>query len=209
MRARTWRIIAVIALASSALAAGLLTSGARAGGATARAVLHNKFGDAIGVVKFIQQGDLVLVKADGLDFPSSQTAGFKGFHIHANGVCDPTSVDPATQAVVPFFSAGGHYNPTSVTHGNHGGDMPVLQVNADGSAWSRFKTDHFDVAEIVGRAVIVHAAADNFGNVPVGGGATQYTPNSTGTTNATATGLTANTGNAGARYACGVIEAAD
>jgi Cu-Zn family superoxide dismutase len=84
--------------------------------------------------------------------------------------------------------------------------MPSLQVNADHSAWSRFRTDHFDVDEIVGRAVIVHAGADNFGNVPVGSGATQYTPNSTGTTNATATGLTANTGNAGARYACGVIE---
>jgi len=83
------------------------------------------------------------------------------------------------------------------------------QVNADGSAWTRFKTDHFKVADIVGRAVIVHALADNFGNVPVGSGATQYVPNSTGTTNATATGLTANTGNAGPRYACGVIESGD
>ena len=85
--------------------------------------------------------------------------------------------------------------------------MPVLQVNADGSAWTRFKTDHFKVGNVIGRAVIVHALADNFGNVPVGDGATQYKPNSIGTTNATATGLTANTGNAGARYACGVIVA--
>jgi len=209
MSARTWRVIAVIALASSVIAGGLLTSGANADDVTAKAVLHNKFGDKIGVVKFIQQGDLVLVKADGLDFPSSLTAGFKGFHVHATGICNPEAVDPATGATVPFFTAGGHYNPTSVTHGSHGGDMPILQVNADGSAWSRFKTDHFDVDEIIGRAVIVHAGADNFGNVPVGAGATQYTPNSTGTTNATATGLTANTGNAGARYACGVIKADD
>jgi len=207
MSNRAWRMVAIIALAASALAAGLLTSGANAGHATARAVLHNKFGDEIGTVKFIQQGDLVLVKADGLEFPSSQTAGFKGFHIHANGVCDPAAVDPATTLIVPFFSAGGHYNPTAVTHGNHSGDMPVLQINADGSAWTRFKTDHFDVSDIIGRAVIVHAAADNFGNIPVGTGDTQYTPRTTGTTNATATGLTANTGNAGARYACGVIEA--
>lgn len=209
MRIRTLRIIAIVALATSALAAGLLTSGANAGDATAKAVLHNAAGDSIGVVKLIQQGNLVFVKADDLDFPSSLTAGFKGFHVHANGVCNPTAVDPATGATVPFFSAGGHYNPTSVGHGSHSGDMPVLQVNADGSAWSRFKTDHFDVDEIIGRAIIVHAAADNYGNVPVGSGATQYTPNSTGTTNSTATGLTANTGNAGARYACGVIEAAD
>jgi superoxide dismutase, Cu-Zn family len=209
MRARTWRIVAVVAVASSVIYGGLLTSGANAGDATAKAVLHNAAGNTIGSVKFIQQGDLVLVKADGLDFPASLTAGFKGFHVHATGVCNPTAVDPATGATVPFFSAGGHYNPTSVTHGSHGGDMPVLQVNADGSAWSRFKTDHFDVDDIIGRAVIVHAAADNYGNVPVGSGATQYVPNSTGTTNTTATGLTANTGNAGARYACGVIEASD
>jgi Cu-Zn family superoxide dismutase len=202
-------MVLLVTLASSALSACFLNGSANAGDETARAVLHNAAGTEIGVVKFIQQGAGVLVKAEGLDFPASLTAGFKGFHVHATGVCNPTAVDPATGSVVPFFSAGGHYNPTSVTHGSHGGDMPVLQVNTNGEAWSRFKTDRFDVEDIVGRAVIVHAAADNYGNVPVGGGATQYTANSTGTTNATATGLTANTGNAGARYACGVIEASD
>lgn len=207
MRTRSIRIATVVALAVVATALGLVTSSVQADDTTARAVLHNAAGDRLGVVKFIQQGGRVLVKADGLEFPA--LTGFKGFHIHANGVCDPAAVDPATGATVPFFSAGGHYNPGATTHGNHGGDMPVLQVNEDHSAWSRFKTDHFDVDEIIGRAVIVHAGADNFGNVPVGSGATQYTPNSTGTTNATATGLTANTGNAGARYACGVIRAND
>jgi Cu-Zn family superoxide dismutase len=206
MSALSIRVVAVVALVSAVLGGLLFGNLAHAGDETARAVLHNAAGDAIGVVKFIQQGDGVLVKADGLEFPASLTAGFKGFHVHATGVCNPTAVDPATGATVPFFSAGGHYNPTTVSHGSHGGDMPVLQVNTNGEAWSRFKTDRFDVEDIVGRAVIVHAAADNFGNVPVGSGATQYTPNSTGTTNATATGLTANTGNAGARYACGVIE---
>lgn len=205
MKTRRIRITVVTALTLTALAVGLLTASVQADDATARAVLHNAAGDTLGTVKFIQQGDLVLVKADGLEFPA--LTGFKGFHIHANGTCDPTAIDPATGAIVPFFSAGGHYNPGSSTHANHAGDMPSLQVNADHSAWSRFKTDHFDVEDIVGRAVIVHAGADNFGNVPVGTGATQYTPNSTGTTNATATGLTANTGNAGARYACGLIVA--
>ena len=206
MRTRTSKIVAVALLAAATVALGLRYTGALANDATARAVLHNAAGKQIGTVKFIQQGDTVLVKADGLEFPSSLAAGFKGFHIHANGVCNPTAIDPGTGGVVPFFSAGAHYNPTATTHPGHGGDMPVLQVNADGSAWTRFKTDHFKVADIVGRAVIVHALADNFGNVPVGSGPTQYVPNSTGTTNSTATGLTANTGNAGPRYACGVIE---
>ncbi len=207
MRDRKIRFAMVLTLAIAGMAAGLFTASVGADDATAKAVLRNAAGAEMGTVKFIQQGGVVLVKADNLSFPGALTAGFKGFHIHATGVCDPAAVDPATGATVPFVSAGGHYNPASATHGSHGGDMPVLQVNADGSAWSRFKTDHWDVDDVVGRAVIVHAAADNFGNVPVGSGATQYTPNSTGTTNATATGLTANTGNAAARYACGVIQA--
>jgi Cu-Zn family superoxide dismutase len=196
---------AVSLLAIGVVAAGMLTSQVGADDATAKAVLHNASGQEIGVVKFTQRGGEVLVKAEGLNFPSALAPGFKGFHIHATGICDPAAVDPATGATVPFFSAGGHYNPGGTTHGSHGGDMPVLQVNDNGVAWTRFYTDHFSVSEIVGRAVIVHALADNFGNVPVGTGATQYTPNSTGTTNSTATGLTANTGNAGPRYACGVI----
>jgi len=207
MRSRQFRMTAVVVLAVAAVAAGMLTSQVGADDATAKAVLHNAAGAEIGVVKFIQQGNTVLVKADDLGFPSALAPGFKGFHIHAVGVCDPAAIDPATGNTVPFFSAGPHYNPGATTHGSHGGDMPVLQVNGDGSAWTRFKTDHYNVTDIIGRAVIVHRDADNFGNVPVGTGATQYTANSTGTTNAYATGLTANTGNAGPRYACGVIQA--
>jgi Cu-Zn family superoxide dismutase len=203
MRSRAWKIGVIATLVVGTIAAVKLGAGANE--RTARAVLHNAAGAEIGTVKFIQQKDGVLVKADGLEFPAALAVGFKGFHIHATGVCNPTAVDPATNNLSPFFTAGGHYNPASVTHGSHAGDMPVLQVNGDGSASARFVTDHFDVSDIIGRAVIVHALADNFGNVPTGTGATQYTPNSTGTTNAYATGLTANTGNAGPRYACGVI----
>ena len=205
MRSRMFRMVAVATLAVVAVAAGLLTSQVSADDQTAKAVLYNAAGDEIGVVQFIQQGGSVLVKADNLSFPGALAPGFKGFHIHSVGICDAAAIDPATGNTVAFFTAGGHYNPGATTHGSHGGDMPVLQVNDDGSAWSRFKTDHYDVSDILGRAVIVHRDADNFGNVPVGSGATQYTANSTGTTNSTATGLTANTGNAGPRYACGVI----
>ena len=56
-------------------------------------------------------------------------------------------------------------------------------------------------AELPGKAVILHAGADNFGNVPVGTGPDQYTANS-----AAATTKTGNTGNAGDRIACGVIK---
>jgi Cu/Zn superoxide dismutase len=60
---------------------------------------------------------------------------------------------------------------------------------------------HWVVDEVSGRAVILHAGADDYANVPVGEAANQYTAN-----DPAATELTANTGNAGERVACGVIE---
>ena len=109
--------------------------------------------------------------------------------------------DPAEPASTHFVSADGHYNPTGDTHGQHSGDMPALHVTAYGSARMSFVTDRFTAEEIRGKAIIVHPNPDNYGNVPVGSAPTQYTPNS-----AEATTLTQNTGNAGARIACGVIE---
>ena len=45
----------------------------------------------------------------------------------------------------------------------------------------------------------LHVGSDNFANVPVGAGTDQYTPG------ATALAKTQATGNAGDRFACGVI----
>jgi superoxide dismutase, Cu-Zn family len=132
------------------------------------------------------------------------TAGIHGFHVHANN--DPANgvgciADPTQPPNTFFVSADGHYNPVAgATHGNHAGDMPPLFVGTNGSASSSFVTDRFTTADIRGRAVILHAGNDNLGNVPVGAAANQYTANA-----ADATTLTANTGNAGNRIACGVI----
>ncbi len=189
--------------AGSALIVGLITANiADADNHSARATLATAEGLEIGTVEFTT-GDghtevvVSLEGAPGLD-------AFHGFHIHANdddtatpgngSGCIATS-DPATS----FLSADGHYNPTGATHSHHVGDMPVVYVNADGSVETQFRLDGIDPGELNGKVVILHANPDNFANIPLGTGATQYTAG------AEAEAATAKTGNAGDRLACGVI----
>ena len=153
---------------------------------SAKATLHDAAGNEVGTVRFLPQGhDKVAVRATASLLP----AGFHGFHIHAVGLCE-----------APFTSAGGHYNPGSVGHGGHVGDMPVLFVQRNGESWAEFETDAFTIDELLdlnGSAVIVHAAADNYANIP-----TRYSSASGPGPGA----ATLSTGDAGARIACGVVE---
>ena len=84
--------------------------------------------------------------------------------------------------------------------GQHTGDLPSVYVNGDGSFEVTYTLDKVNREELTGKAVIMHAGADNFGNVPVGAEPDKYTANSQA-----ATDLTNATGNVGARVACGVI----
>jgi len=108
------------------------------------------------------------------------TPGNHGFHIHQTGDC--SAADAA--------SAGGHFNPTASAHGragtaaHHAGDIDNIVADASGVA-------HVDVqlrgvslggspsTDIVGRALVVHAAPDDYQSQPAG--------------------------NSGARVGCGVI----
>jgi Cu-Zn family superoxide dismutase len=179
-----WPLIAGAALV--VVLAGAFSVSARVGPAPeAEAVLVDAGGNEIGVVRFASgnHGKVeVRVKVSGL------TAGFHGFHVHTIGTC--TAPD--------FTSAGGHFNPGSVSHPGHAADMPVVLVNADGNGWARFRTDRYAVADLFdadGSAVVVHANPDNYANIPTD----RYDPDPDATTLAT--------GDAGARLACGVIEA--
>src|SRR5688572_9175000 len=168
----------------------------------ASATLRNASGGLVGRVVFADVGANTLVSVN-VDLPASAEDSIHGFHVHANN--DPVNgdgciADPGQPANTHFVSADGHYNPGGEIHGHHAGDMPAVFVTAAGDAAMSFITDHFAPVEIVGRAVILHEAPDNYGNIPVGTAANQYTPNS-----AAATTLTNNTGNAGNRIACGII----
>ena len=155
----------------------------------AKALLKDQAGASVGEVSFQQiDGTHVQVRAtiSGL----APASDFHGFHIHANGLCDGD-----------FTSAGGHWNPAGATHGDHQGDMPVLLAGADGKAKANFVIDAFTVQQLLddtgGVAVIVHGGRDNYANIP----AARYTSTSGPVPDATTLG----NGDAGARFACGVI----
>lgn len=143
----------------------------------ARAALAPTQGNtANGNVRFSRQGEDVLIEADikGL------TPGLHGFHVHDKGDCSAPDGS----------SAGGHFNPTGAQHGgptaaeHHVGDMPMLVADDKGRAKLRIGLNSLALDgpnSIVGKAVIVHAQADDF--------------------------LTQPAGNSGARVACGVIVA--
>jgi len=101
-------------------------------------------------------------------------------HIHEKGDCSAADAS----------SAGGHFNPGVRMHGrvdtgaHHGGDMDNIVANPDGVARIDVHASGVTLGggaanDVAGRAVVVHATADDYSSQPAG--------------------------NAGARVACGII----
>jgi Cu-Zn family superoxide dismutase len=166
------------AAAAAVLLAACQTMPADAPRATAQ-LLPTKGNKAFGEATFDETGDKVrvVVYVQGLK-PDQE----HGLHIHEVGDC--SSGDG--------MSAKGHFNPLGKPHGpqggaeRHAGDLPALKANKAGRAKVDVEVDIITVrpgpTSIVGRALIVHADADDYKTQP--------------------------TGNAGARIACGVIKPA-
>ena len=176
-------------------------------GATAR--MKDVDGDFVGVVRLeATKGGKVEVQAKVNDVvPRGQ---FHGFHLHTTGKCDPNAVDPETDEKVPFFTAGGHFNPTSEIHSEHAGDFPVLLVMKNGKAWEKFVTDRFKLSQLFdkdGSAVIIHEGRDNYANIPATtDGEKRYHSHLEDVFGPDS--LTEATGDAGDRFACGVVRKA-
>ncbi|WP_061293120.1 superoxide dismutase family protein [Herbidospora cretacea] len=184
--------VGAVMIGASALGAMKLGQGGRG---PAGAVIKDVEGRAVGTLQVEDAGDgksKVTVSVTGLP------AGYHGFHVHAKGVCDPLSKDPATGSA--FFSAGGHFDLGSHVHDHHTGDLPNLLVAADGTGTASAVTDRFRVAQLFdadGSSIMIHALADNHSNIP---GRYQ---NQAGVKGPDAETLKA--GDSGGRLACGVI----
>jgi Cu-Zn family superoxide dismutase len=193
-------------MAAGTLAAVALVSSSGTAGAHERwaaATLRTADGTRIGSVSFADERHSDETEITVRVWRSNALAGFHGLHIHANDVStngDGCIADAAQPSTTWFVSADGHWkHDPAELHGAHAGDLPSPYVNADGSASITFDVDKLTPSEVAGRAVVLHAGPDNFGNVPVGALSDQYTPG------ATALAKTQATGNAGDRFACGVI----
>ena len=130
--------------------------------------------DVRGTVTFVEEPDGIRVIAN----VTGLSEGRHGFHIHENGDCSAPDAS----------SAGGHFNPTNQPHAGpdaeerHVGDLGNLEAVNTGAAALERVDEHLSFEgenSILGKAVIVHAGADDLTSQP--------------------------SGDAGGRVACGVI----
>jgi superoxide dismutase, Cu-Zn family len=143
----------------------------------AKAQLKNADGQAVGEAVLTETPHGVLISVTLTGVP----AGAHAIHIHQTGKCEP-----------PFTTAGGHFNPGNMQHGinnpmgMHAGDLPNIQVPADGRLTVEMldpsvtlKPGPNSLLDADGSAIVIHQAVDDYRSDPAG--------------------------NAGARIACGVI----
>lgn len=144
----------------------------------AQAVLKSAKGHKVtGTIHFTENGHMMKIDT----MVNGLKPGPHGFHIHETGDCSKAD----------FTSAGGHFNPDKKPHGSatgdqrHAGDMGNLVADNKGKAHTSMEVHGMTMKDgphsIIGKAVIIHADPDDLKSQPVG--------------------------NAGARVACGIVEA--
>lgn len=206
MRRSVVYVVAAAGLAGGgALLAPALAPAAQVGDdASATAELKTADGSEVGDVRFEVDDGVVNVEVD-LDLPDDATTSpaFHGLHVHAND--DPANgegckADPDEAPDTWFTAVDGHLRSGDEAHGTHTGDLPSIQLDDEGKGQADYDASRLSLDDLDGRAVVLHADPDNFGNVPTGTDPAQYTANSPA-----ATEKTQSTGNAGPRIACGLV----
>jgi superoxide dismutase, Cu-Zn family len=147
---------------------------------SARAELRDVNGRLVGtaVLQELRTGVVVRLKVEGLP------PGLHGAHVHQRGACVPPD----------FLSAGDHFDHSGVGHdrddprGHHAGDLPNLEVGADGRgsmdalipAVNLTGEESHSLFRDGGTSLVIHEHADDMKSEPGG--------------------------HAGARIVCGVIQ---
>jgi Cu-Zn family superoxide dismutase len=119
---------------------------------------------SIGTISFrdSQNGLIVEPRLAGLD------AGPHAAHVHERPSCAASEATPGEK--VAAGGAGDHYDPdrTNVHAGPYGaghrGDLPNLTIEADGGATIPVLAPRLTTSELRGRALIIHAGADRYGD---------------------------------------------
>jgi Cu-Zn family superoxide dismutase len=150
-------------------------TGAAAAEMTAMATLQDVDGNEVGQATFTESDDGVLIQVE-LQGLTVESAGEHGIHIHTTGACTPDSQ-----------AAGGHFNPMDNPQGPHAGDLPNIEIDADGNAtyeataaMATLSEGENSLLDSDGSALVVHAGPDDMVTDPAG--------------------------DSGDRVACGVIE---
>lgn len=147
----------------------------------AQTILLDAEGNSVGDATFTETDEGVMIQVTLREFTAA-AEGEHGIHIHTTGACTPD-----------FQAAGGHFNPTDAQHGlensagPHAGDLPNLEVDADGNAIYE-ATDTMitlgngegSLFDEDGSALVIHSGPDDMVTDP--------------------------SGDSGDRIACGVIE---
>jgi superoxide dismutase, Cu-Zn family len=164
-------------------------------GETTTVTMQDADGEDVGTVTLTEWDGGVQVAA-ALEVADAD--GFHGFHVHGTPECDPDADDG------PFTTAGGHWGGDDADHADHTGDLPPLLFRDDGTATQVATTDRFTLEELLdaGGAIILHADRDNQGHIP-----DRY--QSEDADEAGPDEATLNTGDAGDRIACGVVDGDD
>lgn len=96
--------------------------------------------------------------------------GAHGFQVHDNANCGPTLLGNLR---IPAGAAGYPWDPDDTDrhagpYGNgHLGDLPVMQVQADGTATQTLVAPRIkDVEDLRGHALVIHVGGDNYKDSP-------------------------------------------
>jgi Cu-Zn family superoxide dismutase len=105
-------------------------------------------------------------------------AGKHGFHVHETGDCGAKEKDGKMS---PAEMAGGHFDPAKTgKHAGpegegHKGDLPALEVAANGTATKAVSAEHLALKDLDGKSLMIHEGGDNYSDQPkpLGGGGTR------------------------------------